>query len=430
MRDMIKITFLTGEYPPMQGGIADHTANLAQHLAPLEVESSILIIHRWQKTGKEVDDSPAPMPPHSPAQVYPALPNWSWRCWPGVANFLKTHQPDVLHIQYQAAAFDLGGWVNWLPWYLKKQAGKTRLVTTFHDLRVPYLFPKAGSFRWRSMLALARHSDAVICTNREDLYTIQQSLNINQINALDHPPFPRSLAPSLPHPAVPLLTLIPLGSNVESQPPPGFDRTAWRKKYQATADTLLLAYFGFLNESKGGEELISALALLRKQGLDAHLLLIGGDVGHADPTNIAYAQKVQALIDRYRLTDFIHRTGYVELPEVSANLLAADVVVMPYRDGVSFRRTTLIAALRHGCPVVSTKSADGSLIPEIRPGENMLLAAPRDASALAQTITPLAEDMALREKLSQGARQLGDLFEWDKIAEKTRALYQVVTGGE
>ena len=187
---------------------------------------------------------------------------------------------------------------------------------------------------------------------------------------------------------------------------------------------------------KGGEELIEALALLRQQGLDAHLLLIGGDVGHADPTNVAYAQKVQALIDRHHLTDFVHRTGYVELPEVSANLLAADVVVMPYRDGVSFRRTTLIAALRHGCPVVSTKPAadaltegltEGlteSLSPEIQPGENMLLAPPNDALSLAQTIAPLADDVALRQKLSSGANRLGGLFEWDKIAQDTANLYQ------
>jgi glycosyltransferase involved in cell wall biosynthesis len=170
--------------------------------------------------------------------------------------------------------------------------------------------------------------------------------------------------------------------------------------------------------------LIEALALLRRQGIDAHLLLIGGDVGHADPTNIAYAEKVQARIDRHHLTEFVHRTGYVELPEVSASLLTADVVVMPYRDGVSFRRTTLIAALRHGCPVVSTMPKDESLIPEIQSGENMLLAPPNDASALAQTIAPLADDAALREKLSNGAKQLGGVFEWDKIARNTTDLYQ------
>jgi glycosyltransferase involved in cell wall biosynthesis len=158
------------------------------------------------------------------------------------------------------------------------------------------------------------------------------------------------------------------------------------------------------------------------------LLFIGGEVGHADPTNVAYAQKVQALIADKGLTEVVHRTGYVDRPAVSANLLAADAIVMPYRDGVSFRRTTLIAALRHGCPVISTTPADLGLIPEIRPGENMLLAPPQDAAALARTIAPLLHDPALREKLAAGAKALGDLFEWETIARQTMELYWVTQG--
>ena len=50
---MLKVTFLTGEYPPMQGGIADHTAYLAQHLTWLNIESSILISCHWQERGGE-----------------------------------------------------------------------------------------------------------------------------------------------------------------------------------------------------------------------------------------------------------------------------------------------------------------------------------------------------------------------------------------
>jgi glycosyltransferase involved in cell wall biosynthesis len=404
---MIKVTFLTGEYPPMQGGIADHISYLAGHLTPLAVESSVLISRRWPETQPQADDNAHQAePPATSLPVYPLIPSWSWRCWLAVANFLDSHRPDILHIQYQAAAFDLGGWVNWLPWYLKKRRRSTRVVTTFHDLRIPYIFPKAGPFRWKSILALARHSDGVICTNREDLHTLRAELS------------------SQPH-----LALVPLGSNVDPQPPPDFDLPAWRSRYQATEDTLLLAYFGFLNESKGGEELIEALALLRRQGVDARLLFIGGEVGHADPTNVAYARRVQALIDRFGLTGFVHRTGYTDLPQVSANLLAADVLVMPYRDGVSFRRTTLIAALRHGCPVVSTTPADSSLIPEIKPGQNMLLAPPHNAAGLARTIMPLATDLALRQSLAAGARQLGSLFEWDRIADGTRALYRTVIDG-
>lgn len=403
----LKVTFLTGEYPPMQGGIADHTAYLAQHLASSEIEPVILISRRWQeaqtsKVSKIFEVSPP---------VFASLPNWGWRCWPEVAGFLKMHHPAVLHIQYQAAAFDLGGWVNWLPWYLKKRGFSARVVTTFHDLRTPYIFPKAGSFRWRSMLALARYSDGVVCTNREDLQTLQLALKVGQTN-------------SLTDTSTPWFAHIPLGSNVEPQPPADYNRAVWRKKYQADDDTLLLAYFGFLNESKGGEELVEALGLLRQQGLDARLLLIGGEVGHADPTNVAYAQRVQALIERYKLAEVVYRTGYTDLPQVSANLLAADAVVMPYRDGVSFRRTTLIAAMRHGCPVVSTVPAAPATIPEIKPGENMLLAQPQHALSLAQTIGLLAKDRPLREKLARGAQQLGNLFEWSKIAKAQAELYQ------
>jgi glycosyltransferase involved in cell wall biosynthesis len=401
---MIKVAFLTGEYPPMQGGIADHISYLARYLTPLEVEPSVLISHRWQETQPQADDNAHQAePPATSLPVFSLVPNWSWRCWPAVANFLDSHRPDILHIQYQAAAFDLGGWVNWLPWYLRKRQCSTRVVTTFHDLRMPYICPKAGPLRWKSILALARHSDGVICTNRGDLHTLREELT---------PPL---------H-----LALVPLGSNVDPQPPPDFVRPAWRSRYQATEDTLLLAYFGFLNESKGGEELIEALALLRRQGIDARLLLIGGEVGHADPTNVAYARRVQALIERFGLTEFVHRTGYTDLPQVSANLLAADVVVMPYRDGVSFRRTTLIAALRHGCPVVSTTPTDPSLIPEIKPDQNMLLAPPHSAAGLARTIVPLATDLALRQRLAAGARQLGGLFEWERIAKETTALYQKI----
>lgn len=402
MTDPLNVIFLTGEYPPMQGGIADHIAYLAGHLAPLGVTSSILISRRWQEAGPAFVD--VPEPEENTPTIYPVVPDWGWRCWPAVARFLQQRRPQVLHIQYQAAAFELGGWANWLPWYLKKRGLPVRIVTTFHDLRLPYIFPKAGAFRWRSMLALAHYSDAIICTNREDQFTLSQEPALKG----------KSLA------------LIPLGSNVEPQPPADFEPESWRAKYQVGPTGFLLAYFGFLNESKGGETLIEALALLRQQGLDAHLLLIGGDVGHADlDNNAAYAKQIRSLIDRFELNSFVHRTGYVSLPEISAGLLAADAVVMPYQDGVSFRRTTLIAALRHGCPVVSTTPPQPQLVPEIRPGENMLLAPPGDGRGLAETLATLATQPHLRRHLAGQARQLGSLFDWSHIAAETAALYRV-----
>jgi glycosyltransferase involved in cell wall biosynthesis len=185
---------------------------------------------------------------------------------------------------------------------------------------------------------------------------------------------------------------------------------------------VVLAYFGFLNESKGGEDLIMILDAVIRQGLDAYLLMIGGDVGDSDPNNAAYAQRVRQLIAERDLSSRIIFTGYVESAAVSANLLAADMAVMPYRDGVSFRRTTLIAALRHGLPVISTYPAVD--LPQIRDGENMLLAPSADVDSLSQAVIRVTSDSELRERLSSGARSLGQAFDWSRIAAETVRVYE------
>jgi len=389
---LLNVTFLTGEYPPMQGGIADYTAHLLSHLAPLQINPTVLTSYRWHSSQLTA------------VPVHAATPNWGWRSWFYLAHHLKTHRPDILHIQYQAAMYDLGGWVNWLPWYIRLRRWPIRIVTTFHDLRVPYIFPKAGRFRWQSMLALARYSHAVICTDHENVVRLKQA----------------GLGDSV------ILQTIPLGSNIDPYPPADFDRASWRARYQADNDTLLLTYFGFLNESKGGEELLESIFLLRQRGLAVRLVLMGGEVGDADPTNAAYAQRMRDLIKQYDLTEQIHFTGYITPSEVSAHLLAADAMVMPYREGITFRRTTLVTALRHGCPLISTEPPDPSLIPEVRDGENVLLARRHDALSLAETLTRFMDNPILRYKLTAGAKLLGQRFEWSHIAQTTAQLYDEV----
>jgi len=425
----LKVCFLTGEYPPMQGGVADHTAILARHLVDLGVEVGVLTSRKCQLGESAEGQITNPQFPIPNLQIHPVITGWGPGCWRQIGRFLEEHRPDVLHIQYQAAAFDLGGWINWLPWWLRRRRNRPRVVVTFHDLRVPYLFPKAGPLRRRSILALARHSDAVIVTNAEDEQTLRQSLGLGESRARgiggsgnQEVRSPNFLLPT-PYSLLPTpLTLIPLGSNVEPEPPADYDRRRWRAQLGVKDDTPLLAYFGFLNQSKGGEELIRALDRLVHRGYDARLLMIGGQVGDVDPTNRAYADRVRSLIRARGLAERVHWTGHISAAEVSANLLATDVVVMPYRDGVSFRRTTFIAALRHGRPVVTTRPTVP--LAELRHGENVLLVPPGDADALAEAVARLADDPVLRARLSAGAEALGQQFDWSEIARQTLAVYR------
>ena len=406
----MEVCFLTGEYPPMQGGVADHTRHLAKHLVQLGLEVSILTSRR---AASDSQSSP------SNIHLYPIMTGWNLGCWQQVGLWLSEHRPDVLHIQYQAAAYDLGGWVNWLPWWLRWRKTRPRIVVTFHDLRVPYLFPKAGLLRWRSILALARHSDAVIVTNLEDEQTLRKALGIR---GSENQELGLSSSPVIDSPPRDLLTRIPLGSNVDPRLPPDYNRDDWRAKIGIGKHTLLLAYFGFLNESKGGEDLILALEQLVRQGYAPHLLMIGGQVGDADPTNRAYADRVRSLVQGCGLEECVHWTGYTSSEEVSANLLASDVVVMPYHDGVSFRRTTFIAALCHGRPVVTTNPTVPLV--ELQDGRNVLLVPPRDVDMLARTIARLADDADLRARLSAEAESLGTRFDWSTVSQRTFDLYR------
>jgi glycosyltransferase involved in cell wall biosynthesis len=307
---------------------------------------------------------------------------------------------DVLDVQYQAAAYGMHPAINFVPRRGDRSSG---VVVTFHDLKVPYVFPKAGPLRWWVVRMLARRADRAIVTNQEDYVRLEGEV------------------------ASARLSLIPIGSNIPPVPPPGSDRDAERARWGVGRSDFLLGYFGFLNESKGGEELMQALAMLVDRGVPGHLVMIGGRVGTSDPTNRAYAERVQNLIVRLGLEDRVHYTGYTRPEEVSAALLATDVCVLPYRDGVSFRRGTLHACLVHGRAVVTTRPAVP--LPQVREGENMLLVEPRDPEGIAEAVERVAvetgvEAPALRTRLEAGAQALAAEFTWERIARQTAALFR------
>jgi glycosyltransferase involved in cell wall biosynthesis len=364
------IGIITGEYPPMQGGVGAF---------------SQIIAHTWQAQGHSVRvyadaravDARVPI---TAAQGWGAAMLARVRAW--------ARGVDVVNLQFQTAAFGMSPWVHALPWTLR---GVAPVVTTFHDLRFPYLFPKAGPLRDAVVMALARHSAACISTNHED-------------------------AARLAH--LPQHRMIPIGSNIlPSDAHPAIDTFG-------SADGRMLVYFGFLNHSKGVETLLEALAILRLRA-PYQLVMIGDKHGSSDPTNAAYARTIEAQIARLGLAQAVHWTGFVAPDMAAAYLAAAQAVVLPFADGASFRRGTLMAAIQHGAAIVTT--APNVSISEFRDGDNMLLTPISDAAGVAAAVVRL-EDAALRARVRDGAAQLAGRFAWAHIAADTAALLATVRG--
>jgi glycosyltransferase involved in cell wall biosynthesis len=390
----MRIGFVTGEYPPMEGGVGAFTQELARALAASGHTIHIITDRQARPPTAErrVRDLLQPVDLEF-AQLHPKIKNWRWSSLADIANVVLRYELEVVNIQYQAAAYNMrSAAINFLPWRLK---GVCRNVVTFHDLRVPYLFPKAGRLRKTAVTFMARQAHGTIVTNAADY---------QQLTARSQQP----------------IRQIPIGSNITTYTPPPDEISALRQELGLKPGDKLLGYFGFLNESKGADTLLRALAQLDTA---VHLVFIGGQTGSSDSdNNQVFLASLRQLVTDLGLAERVHWTGFVADRQVSAFLQAADVMIMPYRDGVSLRRGTLMAALAHGRALITTTPTAPT--PELIHGRNVWLIPPDTPDALAEAVKTVLGDAALRQTLENGAAQVAQSFTWEKIAAETAVFFQ------
>jgi glycosyltransferase involved in cell wall biosynthesis len=391
----MKIGLITGEYPPQQGGVGDFTHELARALVTAGNEAHVITGCRDAAQGTRAARQ------EGGVTVHRTISSWGRRCWGEIAEVVKQQQLEVLNIQYEPAAYAMQVGVNFLPGAWARRKIKTPIVTTFHDLLVPYLFPKAGPLRWKVVEYLARRSEAVVVTNSEDHARL-------------------STIPSL----AATLHTIPIGSNIDPSLAGEFDRAAERARWGIRPDEHSLGYFGFLNLSKGGSDLMQALKVLSDRGVPVKLVLIGGRTGSSDPTNAEYAAQVERLIDSLGVKHRVITTGYLEPPEVSRALLSCDVMVLPYVDGASLRRGSLLAALAHGRAIVTTEPRFP--IEGLLHEESVLYVPPRDPRSLADAVQRVLHDAAWRTRLQVRVSEAAKLYTWDRIAVQTADVFHQV----
>ncbi|MEP7293075.1 MAG: glycosyltransferase [Chloroflexota bacterium] len=373
----MRIGMITGEYPPMQGGVGAFTRILSSEMAAQGHDLFVL-----SRAGTSSADPRV----HLSATVN----QWGVASLFAARRWAQDNRLDLVNIQYQTAAYSMSPFIHFLPEALRPFP----VITTFHDLRFPYLFPKAGRLRDWIVRRLANASRGVIATNHEDFAQIEHSC----------------------------AALIPIGSNIAGRGE--IDTAAFRAQVGAAPTDFLIVYFGLVNHSKGIETLLEAVAQLRDTPV--RLVLVGAVAGSSDPTNVAYMREIDALIERLNLAPVIHRTGYLDDAAVSGILAAADLIALPFTDGASYRRGTLMAALQHGGAIVTT--APRVPISSFIDGENLCLVPPNDPAALAGALRHLYKSPDERAKLRHGAKALASQFEWDEIARATLGFYHHVPG--
>lgn len=177
---------------------------------------------------------------------------------------------------------------------------------------------------------------------------------------------------------------------------------------------------GRLIEKKGHAYLVQACALLAERGLEFECQIVGDG---------ALENELQTMIDEHGLQNQVKLLGALGQNEVLALYQESDIFALPCvtarngdKDGIP---VVLMEAMACELPVVTTPLTG---IPDlVQDRETGLFVAERDASGLAEALSDLMADKALRQRLGKQARQtvLKD-FEIRGTAEKMATIFRQV----
>ena len=375
-----RVLFITGEYPPMRGGISDYTERLAGALDDTGWEP-------WALTHAAVKENPDP-------RVLARITAWDWSLASKVRRAIADSRAEIVHIQYQTGAFAMHPAINLLPLALRRSGPRIPVVTTFHDLRKPYLFPKACVIRRWANRALAFGSAGIVVTNEDDYRQLMR--------------FPRLAQRT---------EVIPLGGSL---PGPGVvDRPAVRRRLGIAESDCAIGFFGFVTRDKGLDLLIDALERLPAHR--PHLVIVGGELADTDLTSSTIARQIRRRLSSTSVP--VTMTGHLDARSAAETLAALDLIVLPFLGGASLRSSSLIAAVRSGTAVLTTlPKFQGSLRP-LKGGESIALVPAGEVSILAQGIQALLADPARRQRLAENGKTAAAAFDWSAIANRHAAFY-------
>ena len=334
---------LAPEYPPRCGGVGDYTALLAGGLRAAGDRVTV-----WH---------PAVLPDRFGSASRAAI-----------ASALAA-DPGILLVQYVPSAFGLRGlnlpFCRWL----------ARLAHNGIDLRVmvhePFFY--FGLHRpWRNVLALVqRRMTAMLLRSATRVYYSTESWR-----RLLEPYGGPSSAEVLPIPAT-----IPVDVADGMLAP-----------LARFAGEPLIGHFGTYGEHVA-EQLTRVVPPLLARLPGARILLAGrGAVAFAQQFESATRSRVDVLSD-------------FEGPSIAAALRVCDILVQPFPDGVTTRRTSIMAALSSGRPVVTTR---GELTEPVWDGEAVVMAPAGHIERFVEEVARLAADAERCHAIGLRGRQLYD----------------------
>ncbi len=365
----LKVLLVTGCVPERTCGVGDYTVALARHLAAMPgVRVGILA------------GNTLPADRCGSVECLPPLKGWSLRSLPAFVRAVRSWKPDIVHLQHPSQAFEHQVLPTLLP-ILVLLTG-ARLVRTWHEFWTPRQLrhPRLALELLGNVLPLGEV--VVVRPTYRDQLARPISALIGRAK----------------------VSFIPNASVIEPAEFGSEGREAYRARLVGTGERLLV-HFGFLYPHKRAELLFSIGDPQRDR------IVFAGQIDEASD----HVQSLLSIAHAPPWSGRVTMTGYLSAEESARILAAADVVVLPFKEGAGIWNSSLHAAMAQGTPVLTTTTADEPRFDEER---SVYYARVDDLADMRRAL----DDLTSRERRS-GQSSLGA---WRDIITQHLALYRRV----
>lgn len=310
---------LSADYPPTCGGVSDYTHLVAAGLAAEGDE-----VHVWCRF------TPGVAPSLQGVHVHRILDRLGISDIVRLGQMLDEYQPQRrLLVQWVPHAFGFKSMnlplCAWL-WYRARVRGD-HVEVMVHE---PFLAFGEGTWRQSAVAVVHRAMMVMLLGAARRVW-------------VSIPKWEECVRPYLLWRRVPFAWL-PIPSSVPPIATPK-EASAIRTKLGVRDNTALIGHFG--TYGRYVVQLLERLVPPLMAGEPSAVLLFMGRGG---------LQWCEGLIQTHpELRDRVRAVGPLPAPDLSCHLAACDLIIQPYPDGVSSRRTSAMAALAHGKPLVTNR---------------------------------------------------------------------------